>query len=393
MNQEINFKEILNVGENELSCRSFLESISKELPFKGVAYVDMPEILPAKVNSKFVFSKGESLDSFQLLLCEGVRKKLIETVWTPENFIIEADKLDNQEIVTLFGVKSIVRVPLYLDCSTICGVLYFAHDEVINSDRYELFALLNSIGVMFSKLYFKEYGNEVSSSYSEVGLLKKMLNTNHDLISSVIHDLSNPLTVIYFETQKSLNNPERDTVKSLTNIETSIDHIYKIIDSTKKFFSKYKDKEDLEVVKIEDVVDFVNFQFAANLVEKELAFESDGLSLEFIAFKSTFLNTVITSLISNSIRYSKEKATIKLYGREVANVVEVVIEDEAGGFPEEVLENLKSNFKSKPTPSTSGDVGSGMGLVIAKSYLQIMNGKLEIEALGNGSRIILKMSK
>lgn len=74
-------------------------------------------------------------------------------------------------------------------------------------------------------------------------------------------------------------------------------------------------------------------------------------------------------------------------------MTEIIIEDQAGGFPIEVLENLESNFKSKPSPSTDGEIGSGMGLILAKSYLQVMNGRLEIESLKQGSRIILKMSK
>ncbi|PIK16182.1 HAMP domain-containing sensor histidine kinase [Halobacteriovorax sp. JY17] len=393
MNKSISLETIFSELDQGINCYDFLKKISASLPFKGVSFVEVPEVLPAKIKSKYVFSAGREVEEVQFFLCDTVRRKLKNTIWTPENFLIDPSNLDNQEVITKFGIKVLSRIPIYYDCNSIAGILYFAHDEEILSEKSELFSALNAIGSIFSRLYFREFGCDLRGSVAEVDLLKKMMDSNHDLISSVIHDLSNPLTVIYFETQKSLSNKEKDLNKSLRNIETSIDHIYKIIDSTKKFFSKYKEKEDLQTLSIENVVDFISFQYGTQLLEKGLNFESEGLNFEFIAFRSTFLNTVIGSLISNSIRYSAEKATIKLYGREVNKRIEVVIEDKAGGFPEEVLDNLKSNFKSRPTPSTDGDIGSGMGLVLAKSYLQIMNGSLEIESLGKGSRIILRMSK
>ncbi|CBW27063.1 putative histidine kinase [Halobacteriovorax marinus SJ] len=393
MNSIIELDKILSGLDQDMSCASFLERISTSLPFRGVAYVDLPETLPAKVDSRFIYSSGKRLSDIQFFIGDSVRRKIKSTIWTPDNFLIDPKDLDNQEVISRFKIKVLSRVPIYLDCNTILGIIYFAHDEEINEGRYELFAALNAIGAIFSRIFYREFGCELPGAHAQVDLLKKMLDSSHDLISSVIHDLSNPLTVIYFETQKSLSNKERDITKSLTNIENSIDQIYKIIDSTKKFFSKNKEKEDLEVVKIEDVSDFINFQFSAFFLEKNLKFESSAHELEFIAFKSTFFNTVIASIISNSIRYSPEDSTIKIYGVEKSGRVEVVIEDEAGGFPKEVLENLDSNFKSKPSPSTGGDIGSGMGLVLAKSYLQIMNGQLEIETLDKGSRITLKMSK
>ena len=203
-----------------------------------------------------------------------------------------------------------------------------------------------------------------------------------------------------YEELSSISRLNNNPVVSLSlskkageNLLAATDQIYKIIDSTKKFFSKNKEKEDLQTLSFENVTDFISFQYGAQLLTKNLTITSHGHEVEFIAFKSTFLNTVIGSLISNSIRYSKDGGVINVFAREVNKKVEIVIEDQAGGFPEDVLENLKSNFKSKPTPSTSGDVGSGMGLVLAKSYLEIMNGSLEIEGNEKGSQIILKMSK
>ena len=384
---------VLSELDQGINCHDFLQKVSTCLPFKGVAFLEVPEILPAKVDSMYVFSNGEVVDQLQFFLCDSVRRELKKTIWTPSNFLIDPKDLDNQEVITEFGVKVIARIPIYYDCNTIAGILYFAHDAEIESDRSELFLSLNAIGSVFSRLYFREFGCDLSGSIGEVDLLKKMMDSNHDLISSVIHDLSNPLTVIYFETQKSISSKERNLDKSLANIEQSIDHIYKIIDSTKKFFSKNREREDLQTLTFENVVDFISFQYGTQLLTKDLTITSKGHEIEFIAFKSTFLNTVIGSLISNSIRYSEEGGVINVFAREVNKKVEIIIEDQAGGFPEAVLENLKSNFKSKPTPSTSGDVGSGMGLVLAKSYLEIMNGSLEIEGYEKGSRIILKMSK
>ncbi|WP_372654753.1 sensor histidine kinase [Halobacteriovorax sp.] len=386
----VNIFEQLN---DSTTCFEFLKSTSSKLPFKMIGFVEVPELLPAKVDAKFLFSKGVESKDLTLSLRYSLVDKMKSTILSPKNFLIDPADLDNKELIMEEDIKVISRIPVYLDCNTIIGILYFMHDEVIEENVDDLFVSLSAIGNVFSRIYFREFSCELPKGHSEVNLLKKMVDSNHHLISSVIHDLSNPLTIIYFETQKALSNLDKDNSKSLENIELSIDLIYKIIDSTKKFFSKNKEKEDLETIRVEEVIDFISLQYGSLLKEKDLKLESDGLNLEFTAFRTTFLNTVIGPLLSNSIRYSSKNAHIKLYGRKVDNKVEIVIEDQAGGFPLEVLENLESDFKSKPTPSTDGDVGSGMGLVLAKSYLQVMNGLLEIESLKQGSRIILKMSK
>lgn len=389
-NNKINLFEHIN---ESTTSYDFLKSISASIPFKLVGYVEVSEDLPSTVDSNFLFYNGVEADNAQFTLTNSVVEWLRNTILTPDNFLINKTGLDNHEIINQKEIQFFSRIPIYLDCNTIIGIIYFAHDSELRESKESLFPLLSTIGSTFSKIYFREYGCELPGRYSEVNLLKKMLNSNHDLISSVIHDLSNPLTIIYFEAQKALANLDKDHTKSLENIEISIDLIYKIIDSTKKFFSKNKDKEELETIIVKDVIDFISLQYGDLLNEKNLTVESDGLEYKFIAYRNTFLNTVIGSLVSNSIRYSKSNGSIKVYGREVDKVTEIIIEDQAGGFPIEVLENLESNFKSKPSPSTDGEIGSGMGLILAKSYLQVMNGRLEIESLKQGSRIILKMSK
>ncbi|GEM_PF-4665187 len=389
-NNKVSFFEEVN---ESTTCHDFLKSVSVNVPFQMVGFIEIPEILPAKLESTMLFSNGEEEKELRLFLSNSVREDLRKNILTPQNFVVSVDEHKQQEVISDQDIKVISRIPIFLDCNTIVGILYFAHDEEINENLGDLFNLVSAIGNTFSRIYFREFSCDLRGSHSEVNLLKKMIDSNHHLISSVIHDLSNPLTIIYFETQKAISNLGKDNSKSLENIELSMDLIYKIIESTKKFFSKNKDKEALVSIKVKEVIDFISNQYGNQVNEKGLKIDSTGLDFEFIAFRNTFLNTVIGPLISNSIRFSKKNDSIKIYGREVDKKVELVIEDQAGGFPLEVLENLESDFKSKPTPSSDGEVGSGMGLILAKSYLQVMNGSLIIESLDQGSRIILKMSK
>ena len=173
MKKNRSIEHVLSELDQGINCHEFLQSVSSCLPFKGVAFLEVPEDLPAKVESMYVFSNGEEVEQLQFFLCDSVRRSLKNTIWTPSNFLIDPKDLDNQEVITQFGVKVLARIPIYYDSNTIAGILYFAHDSEIVSDKNELFLSLNAIGSIFSRLYFREFGCELSGSIGEVDLLKK----------------------------------------------------------------------------------------------------------------------------------------------------------------------------------------------------------------------------
>lgn len=101
------------------------------------------------------------------------------------------------------------------------------------------------------------------------------------------------------------------------------------------------------------------------------------------------LRTIFRNLLSNAIKYTPEKGTIRLSGERVhqdGEFIKISIEDNGIGIPPQILPNLftlKENYSSK---GTSGEVGTGMGLLFCKEFVDMHGGSIQVESVeGEGS--------
>lgn len=109
----------------------------------------------------------------------------------------------------------------------------------------------------------------------------------------------------------------------------------------------------------------------------------DGQSV--ITTDSHLLNGIITNLIGNAFKFTKEG------GIELGNYLEdgslvFYVRDTGIGIPAEKLESIFGRFVQADGNNTREYEGSGLGLSIVKGYLEMLNGKVWVESeLGKGS--------
>ncbi len=88
---------------------------------------------------------------------------------------------------------------------------------------------------------------------------------------------------------------------------------------------------------------------------------------------------VLSNLIINAIKYSPEAGTITISAYEKENKIRVEVEDEGKGLSQEDLDKIFERFYKKE----SG--GFGLGLVIAKAYVEIHMGHIGAETREKGA--------
>jgi two-component system, OmpR family, sensor histidine kinase ChvG len=89
------------------------------------------------------------------------------------------------------------------------------------------------------------------------------------------------------------------------------------------------------------------------------------------------LGRVITNLIDNAISFSPENGVITVRARRAGLEVEIVVEDDGPGIPEDKLEDIFKRFYSD-RPQTDGTVGknSGLGLSISREIVNAYGGHI-----------------
>ncbi len=215
-----------------------------------------------------------------------------------------------------------------------------------------------------------------------------------DFVSMAAHELRTPLTSIngYMDVFLSENKDKlNEDQKSLLN---------SVVSSTNQLRVLVEDL--LNISKIEKGVLNINFEtvdyiysisdtvkyFKERAIEKNISFEFVNSTLEIpkIRMDKVRMNEVLTNLLSNAIKYTNSGGKIKLWLEIKDGQLITHVTDNGKGVGANLIPNLFSKFFRAVTPLDQSIKGTGLGLYIAKSIVEMHHGKIWVESeLGKGS--------
>ncbi len=108
---------------------------------------------------------------------------------------------------------------------------------------------------------------------------------------------------------------------------------------------------------------------------------------------------VIRNLIGNAISFSPARGQVWLRGRAVAELVEIVVEDEGPGIPEAKLSGIFERFYSERPQGERFGQHSGLGLSISKQIIEGLRGRItaenrrDVDGRVLGARFIVRLPK
>jgi signal transduction histidine kinase len=114
------------------------------------------------------------------------------------------------------------------------------------------------------------------------------------------------------------------------------------------------------------------------------------------------ISAVLINLITNAIKFTPDGGTIELVGRAAPEqMVEILVQDRGVGVDPEELKHVFQPFFTQLDPSrhSSGDFGFnkrglGLGLSIAKSFVEMHGGTISAECRdGGGTRITVRLPR
>jgi PAS domain S-box-containing protein len=97
----------------------------------------------------------------------------------------------------------------------------------------------------------------------------------------------------------------------------------------------------------------------------------------FVVTDKTKLKVVIKQLLSNAIKYNKPHGTIEVLLTAVENKVRLSVTDTGKGIPEYLLPELFKPFSRLGTQAGQIE-GTGIGLTLAKKFIEMMNGQIGV---------------
>ncbi|NCD41409.1 MAG: HAMP domain-containing histidine kinase [Bacteroidia bacterium] len=231
---------------------------------------------------------------------------------------------------------------------------------------------------------------------SGIGLIalvnRQILSLRDQLLAVMAHDIKNPLNTIigYAEVIRQTHLTDETITSYLDQIRhasnKSLELINNMLEWTRVSFQQitpHYSSIDLDPL-INDLISF--YTPSATIRGQKILYEgTKGLSL---FSDPMFIHTILRNLISNALKYSPNNSSIRITSEMQQNNLYLAVEDEGPGVAEDLIQAIRQG-KIQPSNFSQDKSGSGLGLYLCASYIQLLNGSLEIANQQKGCRFTL----
>jgi len=223
--------------------------------------------------------------------------------------------------------------------------------------------------------------------------LKELVRQKTEFVSIASHQLRSPLTAIkgyaslLLEGSYGMLSPEqkgalKKVFDSSTYMAASIEDflsVSRIELGTVKYDMKEHNAKDL----IKEVVEELLPAAHERKLNLEFIGKCDGECL--ITADIGKLRQVILNLVDNSIKYTpKGGITVTVEKEENKKVARITITDTGVGIPSEVMPTLFKKFSRAKNANEVNVMGTGLGLYVAKQFVEAHKGRVWAESNGQG---------
>ena len=250
---------------------------------------------------------------------------------------------------------------------------------------------------------------EISNKQHEIVLQnKELLEYNERVIaqSNRIEELNDIKDRLFAIISHDLRRPFgnlKSTLKLLVAGKLSEEKLQTIVPILIKSVSTVSDLLD-------NLLQWSNSQLKGEMIEKkefdisELAkkqidlFETQASEKQIIIENKIPINTIvfadmnmtdiiIRNLVSNAIKFCNESGKIIVNAKHQENIIEISVQDEGVGISEVNLEKIFQEKGKFTTLGTKKEQGTGIGLMLCKTFVEKQNGRIGVESKENqGSR-------
>jgi len=227
--------------------------------------------------------------------------------------------------------------------------------------------------------------NEEKIKNSEAQLRK--LNATKDKFFSIIaHDLRNPFNIIIGLSEILRENAEDFLKDELIEISEKIYNnsniAFNLLENLLEWSRAQTGGLHYELMKL-----IVNYPIYDNINIVSSQAKSKNITILFSPEKNyevyadkNLLGIVIRNLLTNAIKFSHSGGEVRVDCIESDEELSVSVRDNGIGIKEADLEKLFKIDEKFVTPGTNKEKGTGLGLLLCKEFVELMNGKISVKS-------------
>lgn len=220
--------------------------------------------------------------------------------------------------------------------------------------------------------------------------MKKEERMKNEFFANISHELKTPLNIIYSTMQLLNYSLDKNNFKEIylkyknsldINCKRMLRLIDNIVDITKlEVGFKVPDFSNYDIVRLVEGIStsVVNY---AKVKEIDVIFDTDVEELN-IKCDPDMIERVMLNLLSNAIKFSDNGGTILVDMSTTNKWVSIKVKDEGIGIPIEIQDKIFDRFVQGDKSLRRENEGSGIGLSITKSIVELMGGNINLKSNG-----------
>lgn len=262
------------------------------------------------------------------------------------------------------------------------------------------------VGKQFINANFTPYYNASKQMEGLVVVLqdvteqKKLDDMRKEFVANVSHELRTPLTTVksYTETlmDGAIDNKEI-AMEFLEIIDSEADRMAFLVRDLLQLSRFDNNQVQLDITQI-DMNEFLTLTVKQNKIhaeakKQEFSFEPYAKDVMIYGDKDR-VSQVVNNIVTNAMKYSLEKAVIKISITEDDTYFKISVKDTGMGITKEDLPRIFERFYRVDKARSRAMGGTGLGLAIAKEIMESHGGWLSAESeYGKGTTMTMWFPK
>ncbi|MBF0103579.1 MAG: DUF3369 domain-containing protein, partial [Desulfobacterales bacterium] len=393
------YRDILTIHRNRAGLEKILIAAPElyalkplEIFFEGIL-IQVASICNFGSNSLMstlngFLARNEDGNHINILACTGKFSSIANTELEHRVKILKT-RIQNQE----YGLDDHgnLLLPLTINNQTEAFIFFEEINTTIGSDELQLISIM---------------ANQCASALNNVRLYDELQKANeHNKMKNLFlgmaaHDLRNPIGFISSYSDLFINRSRsklsEHELSMISRMKQASQIALNIINNLLDYAKIESGNIDLEIspTQLYDVVSQAIVHNQTYADSKQVILENQCRpTFQHIMIDPIRFQQVISNLINNAIKYSHPQTRVVIVANQTEDhTLRISVHDQGQGISEHDITLLFKPFGKTQTKSTSGEISTGLGLVICRKIVEAHKGTIWVESkLGVGSTFYIEI--
>jgi len=292
-------------------------------------------------------------------------------------------------VLSRLGYRSVLAVPLLREARLFGALTVYRHEpgsfssEVVN--LLQTFAAQSSLAIQNARLF-----REIEDKSRQIEAANRHKS---EFLANMSHELRTPLNAIigFSEVlnEKMFGELNEKQAEYTDDILASGRHLLSLINEILDLSKVEAGRMELELntfdllLTIENARTFVRERAIKHGITFDV--EVDERLGDFLGDERK-IKQVLLNLLSNAVKFTPEGGRIQIKARQQNGRVEIAVRDTGIGIASEDQAKIFEEFRQVGSDNTKKVEGTGLGLTLAKKFVELHGGKIWVESeVGKGS--------